>query len=271
MARYVERCFHQHVLDDEQLQKAVDGAVAGVDAEVRELEARLLVDLRADMDFTADFPGIRVGLRADGQRYDAMFQAVDASAEDFVNMLLVRLPISWVAGDAIGGKLTGANDSFLKKQVINLAANRGVDKVLDIAAAQAGYDPEGALADKVTAALGRMRSLLIEGDPKADKTYWSLCAYRDGYPDETIRKACREAAAAMEPCAIVGLRHRLLGHLSERSRLREEALRKLVFGPGAPPDQAAAAPRIDPQKCVSPEQILQSARRCRAYYGGEQP
>jgi hypothetical protein len=146
-----------------------------------------------------------------------------------------------------------------------------VDKALDEAIARAGYDPEGALAAKVTASLDRMRALLVEGDPRAVQNYSSLCAFRVGYPDAAIRAACGEAADAMDRGATLGLRRRLLALHAERSRLRTAALHKFVFGPDAPPAETAAPARIDPEKSSPPGQILEFARQCRALYGAQKP
>jgi hypothetical protein len=192
-------------------------------------------------------------------------QAVDAAAEDFVAMF-VKLAISWVVGDAVAAQFTNDDDPFLKKQGINFAAGMAVDKAMDEAIAQSGYDPEGALAAKVTASLDRMRTLLIDGDDPG-RHYFALCTFRDGYPDEEVRTACRVAAEAMHVPANLGLRHRLRLLHDERSRRRAAVLFKSVFGTEAP----SPAVTLDPETTSPRDQILQFAGQCLNLYGGQQP
>jgi hypothetical protein len=267
---YVRRCFRQLVLDTGQLQTAIDGAVAGYAGEVRRLEGRLLVDLRADLDdrafdFSRALPGTRAGDAVAGPGDAMISQAVNAATQDFMAMI-VKFTVSTVVGNAVSDRLTREDDSQLKKLGVNFAVGMAVDKALDEAIARAGYDPEGALAAKVTASLDRMRALLVEGDPRTVQNYSSLCAFRDRYPDAAVRAACREAADIMEHGANVGLRRRLLALHEQRSRLRTAALNKFIFGPGAPPAETAAPSVIDPEKSSPPAQILQFARQCRAFY-----
>ncbi len=272
---YVRRSFRRHVLDAGQLEKAIDSAVAGYGGEIRRLEGRLLVDLRADLDdagfdVTRALPEIRAGAAAAGQGDAMISQAVEAAAADY-SAMIVKFAVSTVISNEVADRLTKDGDSRLKKFGINIAAGVAVDKVLDEAVARAGYDPEGALAAKVTSSLDRMRVLLVDGWPQAAQHYSALCAFRDGYPNEAIRAACREAATVIERSPSLGLRHQLLALHAERSRLRAAALRKFVFGPDAPAAESAAPARIDPKKSSPPAQILQFARQCRDYYGAQKP
>lgn len=265
---YVERCYRQHVLDREQLQKEINRAIAGYAGMVREMEAKLLVDLGADLDFTSSLPEIEIGTATGGQSYAIVSEALHTAGDDLLASIL-RQTVSWIAGNAVGDQFTSKDATGLQKLGVGIIAGIEVDRGLDAAIAQAGYDPEGALTAKVTASLDRMSKLLVDGDARARKRYDSLCAFRYGYPDETIRAACREAVAIMEHGANIGLRRRLLAHHAERSRLREDALRKLVFGPGVPPADTAPSPRNDPENAPAPEKILELVQQCRSLYGGK--
>jgi hypothetical protein len=272
---YVGRSFRKHVLDTGQLQKAIDRAVAGYAGEVRRLEGRLLVDLRADLDdagfdFTRALPEIRAGDAVAGQGNALISEAVEAATVDF-SAMVVKFAVSTAIGNAAADRLTREDDSRLKKLGINVAAGMAVDKAIDEAIARAGYDPEAALAAKVTASLYRMRTLLVEGDLQAAKNYSTLCLFRDGYPDTKVSAACREAADSIERGSSLGLRRRLLALHAERSRLRTAALRKFVLGYDVLPEKSADPTRLDPQKSSPPAQILQFARQCRALYGAHQP
>jgi hypothetical protein len=220
---YVQRSFREHVLDARELQKAIDASVTGYAREVKRIEAKLLVGLRADLDFSAAWPEIRAGREAAGQSDAMIAQARDAAVNDLV-VEIGKQAVSCVIGNAITGQLTSDDDSTFKKGVVNLGAGLAVDKALDAGMARAGYNPEGALAAKIASSLDRMRDLVINGDPKASallplplrplsysefKRYWTLRA------------------------ANQGLRQRLLSIHTERSRLREAALRRMVFDPGA--------------------------------------
>jgi hypothetical protein len=273
--RYVGRCFRLHVLDTGQLQKTIDHAVAGYAGDVRALEGKLLVDLRADLDdagfdFTRALPAIRGGDAVAGQTDAMISQAIDAAVADF-SATIVKFAVSTVIGNAVGDRLTQDGDSGVKKFGVNVAAGMAVDKVLDEAISRAGYDPEGALAAKVTAALDRMRERLMEGNPGAIRNYSILCIYRDSYTDQTIRSACREAADVMERGANLGLRHRLLTLHAERRDFRAATLRKFVLGVGEPPDDTIFSARSRPENVYPPGQILELARECRDFYGARKP
>ncbi len=273
-SHYAREQFGVHVFTTRQLQKAIDRAVAGYAGDVRALEGRLLVDLRADLDdagfdFTRALPVIRAGKAVAGESNAMISQAIDAAAKDF-SATIVKFAVSTAIGNAVGDRLTSVGDSGIKQLGINFGAGVAVDKVLDEGIARAGYDPESALAAKVTAALDRMRVLLIEGNARTVRNYSILLAYRDGHPDQTIRSACREATNVMERGANLGLRRGLLALHAERSRFRKAALRKLFFGDGAPVETVIPV-RIDPEITFTPDEILKLARQYRDFYGVRQP
>ena len=199
---YVGRSFRQHVLDTEQLQKAIDGAVASYEAEVRRLEAKLLVDLRADLDDASlDIAGalheIRAGNAVAGHGNAMISKAIEAAVGDY-SATIVKFAVSMVISNAVSDRLTRDGDSTLEKLGINFAVGVGVDKALDEALARGGYDPEGDLAARITSSLDQMRFRLIEGDPQAVKAYLALRGWRRTHPDAIVRTACRKATDAIE-------------------------------------------------------------------------
>ena len=110
----VKRCFRQHVLDTEQLQKEIDRVVAGYAGEVRGLEGKLLVDLGADLDFTASLPEIETGSAAADQSHAIVSEALRTAGDDFVTSVM-RQTLSWMAGNALGDQLTSKDATFLQK------------------------------------------------------------------------------------------------------------------------------------------------------------
>ena len=109
-----------------------------------------------------------------------------------------------------------------------------VDGAVDWIMRQAGYDPAGDIAREVSSTLGRMETLLIEGEPEAHRAFKKLRHLQDHDRFSFVRTECRQSADGIEASGILGLRHELDRLHTLRSRLREEALKKLVLEGGTP-------------------------------------
>ncbi len=133
--RYVRDCFERHVLKRTQVQKAIDGAFAGYQAELERIEARLLVDLRADLD-ASEIGVMRplAPMKAEAIVSDAWNRAIADAADWASNDLCVsigKFALSWIGGDMAEKQITSANDSALKRHGVNLAAGAAIDMALD--------------------------------------------------------------------------------------------------------------------------------------------
>jgi hypothetical protein len=76
------------------------------------------------------------------------------------------------------------------------------------------------------------QGLLLDGDPQAVRTYDTLRRLQNEDRFPFVRHECRRAAEVMETGGYLGLGHELKRLREARSRLREEALRKLILEGG---------------------------------------
>ena len=268
-ALYARRAFRQHVLDTEQLEKVINAAVAGYGAEVQRLDAKQLVDLRADLDdagldLAGALPEIRAGNMVAGHGHVIVSQAIDACANDYCASI-VKFAVSMVIGNAISDRFTQDDDSNARKLAINLGVGAGVDKALDETLARAGYDPEGELAAKVTASLERMRVRLVDGDPQAVKAYDYMRSWQWTWPDTDVATACNRASDAIERSGELGLRRSLQAMYDRRAEARRRAFLRFIFGPPAAPRTRTAL------KVPQGDQVVKYAQTCEAFWKGKRP
>src|SRR5262249_54300099 len=139
----------------------------------------------------------------------------------------VRLGVS-------GGILGTGAASGVATLGVGLVVGFLVDGAVDWTMRQAGYDPAGDIAHEVANTLGRMETLLVEGEPDAHRAFKKLRHLQDHDRFSFVRSECRQSADRIEASGILGLRHELNRLNKLRSRLREEALRKLVLEGGTP-------------------------------------
>lgn len=265
---YVEQSFKRLVLDPERFRSEIDSATSGWNGEVQAIEAKLLVDLNADLDDASLDLGTltpsSIDLSAADQVNAVVTEAIDVAAKDML-VVIGKFTASLAIGDAVADRITDEDASWLKKMGINAAVGYGVDKALDQAVSQAGYNPEAQLTAKISFLLSRMRSLIVDGDPNANKRYADLLAVGEGHPDESARAACREAAAVLRKHANLGLRRRLLDRHEERCRARQAALSVMILGVERLSRNEAASNH--PLANADASTVLSYARECSGPYG----
>lgn len=213
---FLREAFERHIFTAGDLQALLQAVVTGFLSELEGQENNLLVTLRADLSDDA-LPTIRnlPVLRSDAvfqQGYHQMLERVIPLLRDELQVAIGREVVLWIAGDIAGNVVvrvgssvavsmgvsstilgTGAASGFATLG-IGFVAGVVLDAIVDWILREAGYDPAAQLSGEVSAVLGRMQHLILNGEGGL---------YREL---ERVRKL--------------------------RSRLRTEALRKLVLEEG---------------------------------------
>jgi hypothetical protein len=117
---------------------------------------------------------------------------------------------------------------------IGIAAGFVLDALLDRILKACGHDPVCAVALEVDETLDMIEDLLLDGDRQAVPTYETLRRLQNDDLFPFVRNECRRAADRMETGGYLGLDHDFKRLREARSRLREEALKKLILEGGQP-------------------------------------
>jgi hypothetical protein len=188
--KYLEESFSRHVFRPEELKAAVESAVGRYLSESEGREARLLLEIRADLaDGELAAPEYLPALASESEfreQFDAVLQAVipvvaaDLGADvakELASMLAMQIAgriVSEIGATLAtelglsGGILgTGATSGTVTVG-FSLAAAVLVDQATGWAARQAGYDPEGEVAARVVAALSDLERKILDGPTAAD-------------------------------------------------------------------------------------------------------
>jgi hypothetical protein len=263
-ARHV---FDRRVMKGTDFMAATDSAATGFIRDLQSLEARLLVDLRADL---ADVDLDEGRLAPVVAERSAGWSAVDAALADTLSVARTDLgvtiaeqSVSFVVGNKVGGVLAGGATNGLWKLVLNLTGNLAADEVLGSVKQQTGYNAEADVAKRVVRALDNLRNRLVEGDARAVKAHLSLRDWRRGHPDRAVRTACREATDAIEHSGALGLKQSLRAMYYRRAESRRAALSRLILGSDAGA-QTVTSPTFPPS-----DQILKYAQQCAAFWKGK--
>jgi hypothetical protein len=269
--QFVRDRYREHMLDPGQLQKVIDAAIAGYAGDVQAIENQFLVDLRVDLaDEALDLkkllpPAEAADMRLSTER--AANRAIEAAGEDFLTSI-VTSAISWIASDVIGNKLTKESDSTSKKLGVNVAAGMAVDKAIDGALKQAGYDPLAKVAGEAATSLETVGGELIDGDVILAEDFPRMLLLSIGHPSEKVRAACLEAVEAMARSPYLGLRQRIYLQQLERARRRALALYSQIFGPDAEVPDALIHPPIALDDVPDDEELIRYAADLKSLYGG---
>src|SRR5262252_1101851 len=180
--KFIAAQFAQYIFTADDLQRVVAQAVAEYMHGIEGIENQLLVAIRADL---ADFPQAALpGLdsaRVFQSGYAHMLAEVEQHVQTDLKIDVVRESSSLVAGEvaaavilqvvtAVARRLgmstgilgTGAASATVTFGV-GLVAGMAVDAVADWVI-RWYYNPQGKIAEKVTAALDHMKLLLVQGD-----------------------------------------------------------------------------------------------------------
>lgn len=269
---YVRQRFRALVLDPEQVKQAIEDAMSGFLGDLTEIEGRLLVDLRADigdsmLDLRGAMPDVRAEAAAGGQHEAIISDTLDTASKD----LAVSLGM-FVVSNFLGGKLadqvTPQDAPPAVQFMASLLTGVAVDKALDQAARQAGYDAEGSVVAKTTAGIDRIRTLVIDGDPNAVPRYVALYRLREQHPNAEVRATCGQAVDVLERTTNLGLRNRLVMLHNERSRRRTAVLTAHLFGPEAAKTRVSLYSPLDPKDVPPATNVIRYAQETIALYGG---
>lgn len=172
---YLTEIFHRNVLSEEELRQAMESAVQGYLTEQGDIEAEMLVGLRADLvnlDPTAPLLQSDLVFRQEYARLSqevAKTLQIDMGVE--VGMLVASEVIVQAAVQALGTQ-AGNQAGLLGAGAASSVATLGVgfvvailvDEVLSAVLKEAGYDPEAKIAGQVETSLNNMeRALTAEG------------------------------------------------------------------------------------------------------------
>ncbi len=178
---YVRACFAEHVFDPEELARLIESILTRLVGRIQEGEDRVLVELRADLvDLSAGGTLVLPSLRDDEAfrlRFEAMVERVaPAIAEDCGTLLgkqaidLAVTPIiqqilaSMAARMGISAATLGVGSySGAVSLGIGVAVSIAVDRLLDWALLQAGYDPAAIIADRVSDFVSELQRFIFTG------------------------------------------------------------------------------------------------------------
>jgi hypothetical protein len=252
--QFLRERFERIVLSGPELQELIQSVVAGYIGELQGIENDLLVQIRADLS-DSDLARFETAamLRTDEafrKEYARSLNEVAAVVGRDVMVQIGRETVTWVGADIAtnitlslatalaerlgvsAGMLGSGAASGAATVGIGLAAGLILDALLERILRTCGHDPAGDIGGKVDEALDVFQGLLLDGDPQAVRTYETLrrLQVRDRF--SFVREECRQAADRMETGGYLGLDRELKRLKEARSRLRGEALRRLILEGG---------------------------------------
>jgi hypothetical protein len=250
-AKYIEKSFERNMFATNELKQVIESTVASYVSEIQGRENQLLVAIRADLDGNAlASPAYLPALGNDPdfrREYEAMLQKVVPILTKDLGVNVTSEVVSWIAGDIatallleVGASL--ATELGISSSVLGAGAYAGVftagvtfiaallvDMALDWVIRQAGYDPEGEVAAKVTQSLDRLERVILEGDPKTLERYEQAKFFASWSFTSSGRDSASAEVQSIESSGRLGL-NRQLRHINDlRARLREQALQSLIL------------------------------------------
>jgi len=244
--QFLQEKFELTMFKADDLKAVLESAMAGALTEMRGLEGAALVQIRADLADDQLYQGNVPELQSD-EVFAAEYQRV---SEEVLPRLLTDLNVgvagqitnfvgSEVAAQTLGrslaarlglssGLLGSAARSGVVTFGVSLVAWFALDYVLDWILQLFGYDPAGDLRVQVETAMDRTQARLIDGDPVAVAEYQRLRQQERDESSSEARQQCREQADRIEESGDLGLRFALTKLRELQSRLRREALSRLV-------------------------------------------
>jgi hypothetical protein len=244
--KYLRERFEQYVFRGDELRAVLAGAVTGTLGQLTELQNQLLMQIRADLSDSELLADTKL---PELQRDEAFFRAYENAAKQVLSVMaremgvtVGREVVAWVAADiatqviARLGVSAGILGAGAASGVATLGIGAGaavlVDLALDWVLKQIGHDPIGEVSRKVSESLNQTRDFLTDGTPAAVRAYARLryLECNDLFP--AVRAACGKAANQVELGGQLGLRHELKKLCESQSRVRREALRKLILVEG---------------------------------------
>jgi len=247
--QYLRERFEQLVFRGEDLRAVLAGAVTRTLNELKSLENNLLTRIRADVS-AAD---LLLGNSLPALQIDeAFFRAYENAAKEVLSVMaremgitIGREVVAWVAADIAAQVIAriGTSAGILGAGVASGAATLGigvgvaflVDMLVDWILKRIGHDPVNEVAQKVRDSLDRTRDFLTNGAPAAVRVYSRLRHLEQNDLFSAVREECGQAANTVEKGGQLGLRHELRKLCESQSRVRREALRKIILVEGGLP------------------------------------
>ena len=252
---FMRQAFERHFFTAGDLQGLMQSVVAAHLSELEGQENALLVAIRADLS-EQDLPALRElsAMKSDEnfqREYRRLLDQVVPIVSRDMKVTIGREAVVWVASDIAaavtvriasavavrlgvsGGILGTGAASGVATLGVGVAVGFVVDGAADWIMRQAGYDPSGEIAGKVSVTLTGIEKMLLDGDPEARSVYQKLLRLQDSDPVFFVRDECRRAANSINAGGALGLRHELNRLRQLRTRLCEAALKKLVLEGGA--------------------------------------
>jgi hypothetical protein len=251
---FLRKQFEKIVVSGPELEELIHSAVESYINGLQGIENDLLVQIRADLS-DGDLARFETGamLRTEDafrKEYAKSLEQAAAVVKRDVVIQVGREAVTWVGADiatsitislttAVAERLgvsagilgTGAASGAVTLGV-GIAAGFILDALLDQVMKAWGHNPAGQIALEVNHVLDKFENLLLDGDRDAVQTYETLRRLQNDDLFTFVRKECRRAFDAMDSGGYLGLSHELKRLQETRSRLREEALRKLILEGG---------------------------------------
>lgn len=248
---FLQEKFEQNVFAIADLKQAIESAIGGYVSRVQGIENRLLVDVRADLsekEFAEAGPPLTTIPETEfRRRFGVLLENVAAAVSRDAEFAASREVVSFISGEiaaqiavrvatAVAARLgvsagvlgTGAAAGWATFG-IGLVAAVVIDVAIDRVTKAAGYDPVGRVAAKVDEVLSQVRQMIVDGDPEAWKALEKLRLMAVDDPDANVRQVAKQSVESIEAGGSLGLRRELDELHKARSKLRREALRRLVF------------------------------------------
>jgi hypothetical protein len=173
-SEYLRSKFEEFVFTPEQFEKVIRQSIDGYLAELRSIESKMLVDLKADLD---DFPADSVLRRLDSTQWqesfdEAIAKATDAAADQLGSDVATQL-VSIITGEVLAqvavrlgvssGILTTGAASGWATFGIGVAIGLVIDQLVTIAWDH-WADPKGKLTKQLNMKIQEINILIRNGD-----------------------------------------------------------------------------------------------------------
>jgi hypothetical protein len=155
---FVQDTFRQQVLDPSELNGEVRKAIAGWAADWRELDAKMLVALKVDIDeksLAFDTQGLSSDVALDTRFVDSILDKTATAVGNDIAQSIATFAVSWIVSDAVTGMVTSENDPTAKKLAVNFGVGMAVDKLL------ADQTAEARLTAVINASIDQMRRQVV--------------------------------------------------------------------------------------------------------------
>ncbi len=254
---WLQEKFDETLFRNSDLQAVVDSAVQGFLQDCSGQENEALVQIRLDLADNELFEIGQVQVRNEDhfrEEFQRLSEQVLPKVADDLKIGIAGQLTSFVGSEAaamtLGRSLAGRIGSFggvfgtiarsgLARfgmyATVGAFAWVGVEYLYDwIVSVVSGHNPAKELTAQVEQALSRVEEQIIEGNPRALADYNRLRQQESENPQPENQARCRQEADRIEQSGALGLRFQMQRIQELQSRIRREALVKLVETPEQP-------------------------------------